>query len=50
MSPVLYWEPLKGQERRGKITITKSVLNINRELVCDAVNPTPFTNTVSTIH
>lgn len=32
MSPVLHWEPLKGQNRRGKITITKSVLNINREL------------------
>lgn len=32
VSPVLHWEPLKGQDRRSKITITKSVLNINREL------------------
>jgi len=32
MSPALYWESLKGQDGRSKITITKSVLNINREL------------------
>ena len=32
MSPVLCWEPLIDQERRGKITVMQPVLNINGEL------------------